>query len=210
MQTNNYDRVAGIYDRLSRLVFGDAIYQAQLFLLEAIPAGAQVLVVGGGTGWILEEMAHRHSSGLQICYVELSEQMMSRSKTRNTGSNKVTFVKGAIQDIVLQQNFNVVITPFLLDNFSAQTHQQVFKIIDDKLKAGGLWLFADFQPPRKQLRHQLLLKIMYLFFGLFCRLEASRLPDSAAHFKIYNYVARTEKTFYAGFIRSVVYQKPHL
>ena len=208
MQVNNYDAVARFYDRLSRLVFGGAIYQSQLYLLKEIPAGTRVLVVGGGTGWILEEIAAIHSSGLHITYVEVSEKMIRRSQKRNWGSNSVNFITQAIQDVRFSEVFDVVITPFLLDNFSAQSHRQVFTTLDNQLKEGGLWLFTDFQPQRNRLSQQLLLKTMYLFFGILCRLEAKSLPDSAALFKTYRYQTIREKTFYTGFISSVMYQKP--
>ena len=43
---NNYDRVAGLYDRLSRLVFGKAIILAQRSLLPLMTSPARVLIVG--------------------------------------------------------------------------------------------------------------------------------------------------------------------
>jgi hypothetical protein len=49
----NYNNSAWFYDRLSRMVYGRALINAQVYLLQYVPAGASVLIAGGGTGWIL-------------------------------------------------------------------------------------------------------------------------------------------------------------
>jgi ubiquinone/menaquinone biosynthesis C-methylase UbiE len=203
----NYDAVAGFYDRLSRLVFGDAIHRAQLFLLKAIPAKASVLIVGGGTGWILEEIARVHNTGLRITYVEISERMIQRSGKRNAGNNQLTFIHNSIQEARLEEVYDVVITPFLFDNFSADTLQVVFSKINQHLKNPGIWLYADFQNQENKLFLKVLLKVMYLFFGLLCNLETSNLPDSTILFDEHGYRKVRQRQFYDGFISTVIYQK---
>lgn len=203
----NYDVVAHFYDRLSRFVFGDAIYKSQLFLLNSIPAEANVLIVGGGSGWILEEITRLHSSGLHITYVEKSEKMLSLSKKRNTGSSQVIFINQTIQDAKLDQVYDVVITPFLFDNFSDITLKKAFEKIDRHLNKGGRWLFADFQLQAYRIDQQVLLKTMYLFFNFFCSLETTKLPDTEAIFHNYSYRTCSEKRFFNGFIISIVYLK---
>ena len=206
----NYDFVAGYYDRLARLVFGDAIFKAQLFLLRSIPAEARVLIVGGGTGWVLEELCRLHPRGLLITYIESSAEMMAKSKVRDAGENQLTFIHAPVQLAGLEGAFDVVLTPFLFDNFTDESLKPIFAKMDHHLIKGGLWLFADFQYEKDKLSSKVLLRIMYLFFGIFCRIEASRLPDSAALFRHYHYRELSQETFYGGFIRAVVYQKQPL
>lgn len=203
----NYNAVAGFYDRLSRVVFGDAIYQSQVFLLRAIPARSKVLIIGGGTGWILEEIAKIHEQGLVITYVEISEKMMNRSKKRHAGENKVDFICSSIQEALLQDCYEVIITPYLFSNFSEDTLKMVFNKIDRHLAKNGLLLFADFQLQEGRILSRVLLKIMYLFFGILCQLETSKLPDSAALFHHYGYNVVGHKLFYEDFIFSAVYKK---
>src|SRR5689334_3514018 len=66
---NNYNSVAFFYDSLNRIVFGNSTIRSQVWLLQQIPANASILVIGGGTGWILEKLAEVHSSGLHIIYI---------------------------------------------------------------------------------------------------------------------------------------------
>lgn len=203
----NYDPVAGFYDGLSRAVFANRIYHAQLFLLHVIPPKARILIVGGGTGWILEEIARRQEAGLRITYVEISAGMLALSKRRYTGANGVDFIHGPIQEIQLDNFYDIIITPFLFDNFSDETLKKVFHKLDHHLNKGGYWLFSDFQLQQNKLSQKLLIKIMYLFFRITCNVEASRLPDFGRLFQQYRYSNISQKTFFKGFICSVIYQK---
>lgn len=203
----NYDTVAPFYDHMARAVFGKSLQKAQTFLLPAIPPNARILIVGGGTGSILEEMSVLHPGGLDITYVEFSRRMISRAQKRNIKDNKLYFINLPIQEARLGGTFDVVATPFLLDNFSAKTLQQVFQKLDLHLKKKGLWLFADFQTANIKPGQKTLLKLMYLFFNLLCRLETSTLHDPSFLFDQYGYTPVQQKTFQRGFVRSVVFKK---
>lgn len=203
----NYDAVAGFYDHLAKAVFGNAINQAQRCMLELIPPEANILIVGGGTGWILKEITLLQPRGLQITYVEISKKMLCRSRQRSFGKNRVSFIHTAIQDVCLEGAYDVVITPFLFDNFSDKTFRQVFQKINGRLKEKGLWLFSDFQYPENSFRQKVLLRCMYLFFGFLCRLETSRLPDAAPLFHTYGYRRIRQENFFNCFILSAAYRK---
>ncbi|GEO07918.1 class I SAM-dependent methyltransferase [Segetibacter aerophilus] len=204
----NYNSIAPFYDFLSKAVFGTAIVNAQQFLIQTIPPKSIVLIVGGGTGWILEEICKVHAEGLQIVYVEPSEKMVAISKKRNAGGNKVSFINEAIQDAAPNNKFDVVITPFLFDNFLPPTAQWVFEKIDRLLVPEGSWLFADFQLVRKSAWWQfIMLKIMYLFFRIVCRIEANHLPDTDVLFDQHEYKLIRSQTFFKNFICSFTYRK---
>ncbi len=201
----NFNNSAWFYDNLSRRVYGRALINAQVYLLRHIPAGASVLVVGGGTGWILAELAEIHHSGLNITYIEVSAHMMARSKKRNTRNNHVVFINDAIENVSLPADFDVVITPFLFDNFTDQTTQRVFDHIHPLLKPNGLWLNSDFQLTGKWWQG-VLLRSMILFFRVICNIEASRLPDVERHFEAHDYKTIAKQTFFGDFIVSKVYK----
>ncbi|MEP5106138.1 MAG: methyltransferase type 12, partial [Ekhidna sp.] len=54
MVVNDFDFVAPIYDRLSKLVFGKSLIKAQAYHLKVIGDKDRVLILGGGTGKLLE------------------------------------------------------------------------------------------------------------------------------------------------------------
>ncbi|MGF7042399.1 class I SAM-dependent methyltransferase [Mucilaginibacter lappiensis] len=201
----NYNNSAWFYDRLARLVYGNALINAQLYLLDYIKPDTHILIVGGGTGWILNELTQIHPSGLKITYVEVAADMMVLSKKRDTGNNEVIFINDAIENVNLSPDFDVVITPFLFDNFTEQTLHIVFAHVHSLLKPGGLWLNADFQLTGKWWQ-QFLLKSMFLFFKIICGIEASKLPGIEIYFTSNNYKVISEKTFFNDFIVAKVYR----
>ncbi|GGN00230.1 hypothetical protein GCM10010967_38030 [Dyadobacter beijingensis] len=206
---NNYDRIARYYDRLSRLIFGKAIVRAQQSLLGHIGPPGRMLIVGGGTGWILEEIARRHGSGLVIDYVEISGNMLARSRRRNTADNEVRFVHSGVEDFVPAHRYDAVVTPFLFDNFAPVRAEAVFQKLDDLLLPGGQWLFADFNIEQNghAFWQKLLLRAMYVFFRTISQVEARELPDMKRLFAQNGYTCKAEYFQFARFIRSAVYKR---
>jgi ubiquinone/menaquinone biosynthesis C-methylase UbiE len=202
----NYNNSAWFYDKLSAAIYGRALINAQVYLLHFIPANATILIVGGGTGRILEEITRIHPSGLEITYVEVAVDMMRLSKKRNIGGNQVVFINDAIENVPLCAEFDIIITAFLFDNFNEQTLDKIFVHLHGLLKTNGLWLNADFQLTGKWWQ-KLLLKSMFLFFKIVCRIEASRLPDIDGQFEQHGYKVVAEKMFFGDFVISGVYKK---
>jgi ubiquinone/menaquinone biosynthesis C-methylase UbiE len=203
----SFNNSAWFYDDLSRLVYGKAIINAQLYLLSFIKPGSNILIVGGGTGWILDELTKLQPSGLQITYVEVAADMMALSRKRNTNDNVVVFINDAIENVNIAQQFDVAITPFLFDNFTEETLKKVFDHIHSLLKpAAGLWLNCDFQLTGKWWQ-EILLKSMFLFFRTICGIEASKLPGIERCFTLNGYEILNEKMFFNDFIVARAYKK---
>jgi ubiquinone/menaquinone biosynthesis C-methylase UbiE len=202
----NYDKSFWFYDRLSRMVYGRALVNAQVYLLRYIPVNACILIVGGGTGWILEELIKIHDAGLQITYVEVSANMIALSKKRNIGKNRIVFINDAVENVSLPTGFDIVLTPFLFDNFTEQTCEKVFSHIDSLLKPAGKWLYCDFQLTGKWWQG-VLLKSMLLFFKTLCNVEASQLPGVEENFEMHGYKVMAQQTFFNEFVISRVCTK---
>ena len=202
----NYDNSAWFYDRLSRLVYGKALVRSQVYLLRHIPENSTILIAGGGTGWILEEIAKVHPSGLNIIYAEISSNMMALSKKRSTGDNWVTFINEPVENIETDVLYDLVFTPFLFDNFTEATLRTVFVYLHAKLKPGGIWLNTDFRPTGKWW-HTFLLKSMIVFFRLICGIEAKKLPEIEKQFERHQYKIIDQKSFFGEFILSTAYKK---
>jgi hypothetical protein len=47
---NQYDKIAFIYDRLTTIVFGKSMAEAQKFFLPKIKPGSKILIIGWGNG----------------------------------------------------------------------------------------------------------------------------------------------------------------
>ena len=209
VQDNGFDRVASFYDPLARLVYSTALQDAQCWLLPYIPAGASVLIIGGGSGWLLQQVL-QHSAPKYILYLEASANMLQKAKQLNSGTAIVEFRHGTDADLSPHDRFDVVITPFLLDLFPADRLTQLMQRLHATLVPGGLWLFADFwaveaSPPIWQ---KLLAKSMYLFFGFLSNVQARHLPDYGKHFSSFGLQELAHAEFYKGFVQAKVFIYP--
>ena len=83
---NNYNSIAKYYDTLSRVIYQRAIIKAQVFLIQFIKDNDRILLVGGGTGWILEEL-----SKLQKLHPERWKEAYSRLANWNRSTEEFTF-----------------------------------------------------------------------------------------------------------------------
>jgi ubiquinone/menaquinone biosynthesis C-methylase UbiE len=209
MVNNSYDRVAGYYDFLKRVVFGHAIINSQMSLLKFIRPNSNILIVGGGTGEILEKIAGLYASGIEITYVEISEKMIDISRQRNVGNNEIKFIPKPVEEFVPAVMYDAIITPFLFDNFKAEKIEAVIQQLDPYLSPNGYWLYADFNADRTKqpLWQKASLKCMYMFFRWISHIEADKLVD-AKLFLEERYTRISETRLYAGFIRSYAFKKP--
>ncbi|HEY2725651.1 MAG TPA: class I SAM-dependent methyltransferase [Parafilimonas sp.] len=205
---NNYNGIARFYDVISRFVYQNSIVKAQVFLIQFIAENNKVLIVGGGTGWILEEISKLNKPNISIMYVEKSSAMIALAKKRNYKNIEVNFIEKGIEDYISAEQFDVIITPFLFDNFLKDKIDVVFKQLNTLLKQNGIWLYADFvnDKTNKKLWQQFLLKTMYLFFRLTANIETQKLIDMRPYFAN-NYTLISQLFFYRNFIQAIAFKK---
>ncbi len=218
---NNYDRIANYYDRIHHLVYGQSEINAQVELLGYIRPGDRLLILGGGTGWILEKIAAIFPAGLRITYIESSERMMELTKKRNWGQNEVGLIISTVEEWTGdggagvdgkgggEAGYDCILTGFFFDNFKEVHAAEIVRRVTPFLKKGGYWLEADFYYPRGRgkLWQAVLLYAMYFSARLICGVEAKRLPDMERVFSEEGYRSLYTTFHYQRFIRSVVYRK---
>jgi ubiquinone/menaquinone biosynthesis C-methylase UbiE len=206
--SNDYNSIAKIYDGLSRIIYQNSIVKAQVFLIQFIKDNDRILIIGGGTGWILEEINKLQRQNLSVVYVEKSSAMISRAKKRNPSTLKTTFIENAIEEYTTDEKFDIIITAFLFDNFKKEKIEIVFAKLDGCLKQQGIWLYADFvnDPSNKKIWQQLLLRSMYIFFRITAGIETQELIDMQPYFAG-NYELMAKEFYYSGFIQAKAYRK---
>jgi ubiquinone/menaquinone biosynthesis C-methylase UbiE len=202
----NYNSTVFYYDVLSRLLFGKALIHSQVYLLKYIPPGSKIMIVGGGTGWILDEISKLYPSGLDITYVEMAEKMVGRAMKRHMGANVVDFVNNDVRKLTTPILYDVVITPFLFDNFSQENAGSMFEHIHKFVKPEAIWLYCDFQLTGKWWQN-ILLRSMLIFFRTMCNIEANKLPDMQKSFRANGYKPIAQQTFFGDFVISEVYNR---
>ncbi|WP_276367786.1 class I SAM-dependent methyltransferase [Chryseolinea sp. H1M3-3] len=198
---NTFDKVAPFYDRLSRIVFGSSIHNAQIYYLTKVPREAKVLMVGGGTGRLLSELMITKPE-CQVWYIDASHKMieLAKRKTKKFG-NRITFIHGTENSIPQDIIFDSVITPFYLDLFSQENCAQAIHKIQRSLNAQGIWIATDFV--NTTWWHSVMLFLMYWFFKFTCSIETMTLPNWERLMSENGFLEVEFQTFYGGFIKTV-------
>ncbi len=183
----SFDLVAPVYDWLARLVFGYQLERAQSVWLDAAePAGATVLIVGGGTGFLLDALlADPTRRPARIVYLEASARMLQQASRRLTHPDRnarpligqVTFRLGDETTLWWGEQFDIVLLPFVLDLYpEAYLREQFIPRLQAVTYPGGQWLVADFVETPSW-RHRLLRWTMFRFFRGLSGIPARQLPD---------------------------------
>ena len=205
----SYDLIVPFYDKLVKLIYGNALRNAQTLYLPLIPASSSILIAGGGTGWILEEITKIHQQGLRIDYIDISAKMIDEASKKFVGKNQVRFISQSVLTWQTDMVYDVIITPFFFDNFSEENVRKAFNLLHAPLKENGLWFYTDFQVSHNSAYWQkALLFTMYTFFRLAANIEATKLPDVNSQFSLYKYEPIKTTTFFHHFIITTVYKKP--
>ena len=173
---SGFDLVAPVYDTLAFLVFGHALQNAQKHWLSQVPPGADVLMFGGGSGWLLSQI-------LDVCvprkviYIDASPKMIGLARQKVKNDSRVDFRASNETAIRPTDQVQVIVTPFILDLFTQpRLTASVLPSLYGALQPGGYWLCTDFIKTNTWWQDALRWS-MYRFFGLVSGIEASRLSD---------------------------------
>lgn len=202
MKLNGFDSIAGIYDVLAKLVFGQSIQRAQTHFLPNVRNCTSILIMGGGTGWLLRHIRQVNAAA-HIVYVDASSAMLHRARLQEI--NNIDFIHGTEENIPATARFDLIITPFYLDLFADDKLTDVVNIIRKRMMPGAYWLATDFVNSSTWWG-SLLEKVMYSFFRIICHIESTRLPGWEGIMKNSEFEMLDSASFYRGFIKTVWYR----
>ena len=202
---SGYDLIAPYYDDLAGLIFGNEIFDAQICFLKVVPTDGDVLILGGGSGWILAEL-FKLNPGCRVWYIDSSAKMIDLAIKKTKGKSNIIFICGTEVNIPAEIKFDAIITNFSLNTFLNELYSEKIRFISKCLKKKGVWLVSDFVETGKK-RHQTLSFIMHLFFRWLTKHPNSRLINWEEIFNANLLNIKMEKSFYNGFIKTVIFQR---
>jgi tRNA (cmo5U34)-methyltransferase len=206
-----FDRVAAFYDPLSRLVYGKALLRAQQHaLVVGLPPGApHVLVIGGGTGWVVLELL-RLRPAATILFLEASAQMLAGAQTQllrhhPAAASQVEFRLGTEASLSGHDRFDAVVTFFFLDLFEPPRLRKLVARLDTVRNPHAPWLLADFAPPQTWWQRSLL-AAMYRFFRLTTGIRGQKLPPIREELARLGLRAEEPKRFFGEMVEAAVWR----
>jgi len=198
MGVNNFNAIAPIYDFLARIVFGDSLDQITKQHLTPIGTSDRVLILGGGTGKILNEIPDCQS----IDFLDKSSQMIERARKRSA-KNNLQFIHGDILEFEFNELYDVIVCPFFLDCFNVGNLQKVIKKCKYAIKEDGKLIVIDFSSDHA---NRLLIKLMHSFFRLFTRLESQSLKNINEYVLREGFQVQEEKFLHRNMLFSRLYR----
>lgn len=198
---SNFNRIAGWYDRLASVFSGGRIKKSQLHFLPILHDRKNILVLGGGTGWIIQSILS-YAPGCRVVYIDASAAMIRRARKMCGADRRVTFIIGTENDIPQSEVFDAVITNFYLDLFAQRDLERMVTVVDGYLDKSAIWIATDFISARTW--HQVLLKVLYQFFRITTGLQTQTLPAWESELSR-RYQEKQRSKFFSGFIQSSVF-----
>lgn len=205
---SGFNRISKGYDFLQKLVFGNALRKAEIASISVLKNCRTVVILGGGRGFFL-----KHLIKLQIpsiLYVEISDKMIEKAKRRlkksKSVNSEITFYNGSWEEINYQNNIDAVVVNYFLDVFSESQIKDIIQLYSKQMNSNAMWYCTDFYLTEKStLLSRYLIKIMYVFFGVTCNIEASYLPNIFTCFKPALFTEIVH--LHSDYLRQSVYQK---
>ncbi len=193
-----FNFIAPFYTFLSRLIFGKNLDAAQLFYLDQIKPDDHILILGGGSGSLLQSLLTRNPK-LRIDYIDISSNMLELAKQKAQHTSTINFILGTERNIP-KSTYSVVITNFYLDMFTDNSLNRIINTIKVSLSKNATWLAVDFVSEKWW--QKVLLWIMYRFFKIVTGIEARQLPNWTSSLLDEGLVEISNKRFFRGFIKA--------
>lgn len=218
----NFDRITPVYDLLAKVVFGNTIKKVQRHNLSLIPDHSRILIIGGGTGWILTDILSLGKNIQYITYLEASVAMLDQAvkkladyKALHNDSHFpiIKLIQGTEDNIPTGDFYDVVVTNFFLDIFNETELQEVMKKLSQSLQSEGIWLFSDFNMCEKPVHawwQRLLIRCMYWFFKITCHQNSIKLPDFKKAFQQLGFKQTHARYYFNEMMVTRVYRKTEL
>lgn len=203
-KVNDFSRIAFFYDRLASFVFGNAIRRSQVQTFTGIRPNSKIAILGGGSGWILEEL-DKLGTPIEVSYVEASPEMARIARTRTVKNLNIKYYSSISQ--LGDDKFDNIMAFYFLDLFNKDNLKRKIKEIGDRLKFGGLLHYADFEISKGVGRYWQvpLSMIMHIFFKATVNLESNRLLDINENLINSGFRKISEKKLYSDFIACRIY-----
>ncbi|MEO9476877.1 MAG: class I SAM-dependent methyltransferase [Cyclobacteriaceae bacterium] len=196
---NDFDKIAGYYDPIKRLVFGRKLNQAYQHYLPRLKEGDHVLIIGGGTGKILRDIPFN----VRVTYVEKSRVMIRHA--RQYAQLDTEFYWADFLEYESPDTYDWIICPFFLDVFDSEHLTEVIAKIKIFLKPDGRLIVTDFKAGKRL--QKLFVKVMYWFFKITTNIEAGQLLDINKHILISGFEDEESSFFMKNLIFSRIYHK---
>lgn len=207
-----FDRITAVYDVLTRFASFNQINKSQLAFLSQLSTQSSCLILGGGTGYFLQELLETNAT-IHITYVDASEKMIAYSKKRiakvlPNALHRVDFVCTRVEDISFE-TYDCIVCNYFLDLFEDAEVDALIQTFKIHMNKNALLYVTDFSIPETKLlawTTKIGLKILYAFFKWTTYLPTKQLPSIQKIINQNGFDCVNSKLFLKGILYCAVYK----
>jgi SAM-dependent methyltransferase len=215
MHPPTFDRLAPLYRWLEWATYGGLLQWCRTAQLERLAPSRRALIVGDGDGRFLAALLRANRS-LTADSLDASPRMIALARREVArvpgGLPRVRFVVADVRtDPLPSAGYDLVVTNFLLDCFTADELAGVVRRLSEAAAPAALWVVGDFGLPESRWKRwaaQLALAGMYTFFRIVTRISAGELVDPKPALRQAGFTPVAQRQRLAGFLVSTLWERP--
>jgi SAM-dependent methyltransferase len=204
----SFDRLARVYRWMEYFSFGTYLQQCRCLRLAEMAASQRALVYGDGDGRFLAEMVRR-APKIRATAVDSSSKMLlrlaqglpSKAQVRLVHADALVCTPAEFPDAP----FDLIVSHFFLDCFNEAEIASLVARVNAAAAKTAHWVVSDFAiAPRKPARlvGALIVRGLYIAFGLLTGLKTRRLPDHARVMRESGWVLEDRRQLLGGLLMS--------
>ena len=208
-----FDRIAFFYDAMTCVASFNQINKSQLAFIEKLSTQSTGLVIGGGTGYFLQQLLKTNRT-IHVTYVDASAKMIAYARKRvlkhlPAELHRVAFVCKPVEELDLGA-YDVIVCNYFLDLFEDAQVATLITSFSKQMSENALLYVTDFSIPSNGMLRtgtHVGLRMLYWLFGKAVYLPTRQLPTIDPLIKQYGFTVIHTKLFLQGVLTCTVYQK---
>jgi SAM-dependent methyltransferase len=204
----SFDRLSRAYRWMEYFSFGPYLMQCRMLRIAEMATCRRALVYGDGDGRFLAELVRR-APQIRATAVDASSKMFRRLAHRLPSEAQVRLVHADALECepakLPDAPFDLVVSHFFLDCFNEAEIASLVAHVNVAVETKALWVVSDFAIPQRKparLLGTLIVRGLYLAFGLLTGLRTRRLPDYARVMRAAGWVLEDRQELLLGLLVS--------
>jgi SAM-dependent methyltransferase len=203
-----FGRLARAYCWMEYFSFGLYLKQCRELRISEMTASRRALVFGDGDGRFLAALV-RHCPKVKVTAVDASREMLCQAAQRLPLEAHVRLVHAdalACEPARFSEApFDLVLSHFFFDCFDEAELASLLASVDAAVEDAAIWVVSDFAIPQRIVARQLgmlIVRGLYLVFGLLTGLRTRRLPNHGRVMREAGWVLEDQRGLLLGLLVS--------
>jgi SAM-dependent methyltransferase len=204
----SFDRLSRAYRWMEYFSFGPYLQHCRTLRIAEMIACKRALVYGDGDGRFLAALL-RSAPAIRVTAVDASGKMLQRVAQRLPPQAQVRLVHEDALECPPAEfpdaPFDLVVSHFFLDCFDEAEIASLLALVNAAVEKSALWVVSDLAIPQRtpaRFLGVLIVRGLYLAFGLLTGLKTRRLPDHARVMREAGWLLEDRKELLLGLLVS--------